>query len=303
MKNFQGIIKLNSAEQNEQMAWYCIENSEIGRFKQLLHDGMKLNAFMLTAMVFFGHRDALIKEVLQEALTFDDDVIQWMRGYFEVDELAEVLPRYQKKLPKDWPSNEDCARLKLWTTLCNRREFSLVAQNAPELLIKSTLSGYNSVWVALLKVDFAKYAPQALEKGYYSAFLAKDGWWKYLVDNDRADWLLKRGDKGGLLPEKEIAEYCYHKGLFDELLNNKYDEILLKYHNFAVYVKHHSFRKVFLSQYPEQVDWEDLWQRSDTKELQDYLLELAARNKEVPKCREFLARHYGFWKQILLFLD
>ncbi len=128
MKNFQEIIKLNSAEQNEQMAWYCIENSEVGHLKQLLRDGMPLNAFMLTAMVFFGHRDALIKEILQETSTFDDDVIQWMRGYFEVDELAEVLPRYQKKLPKDWPSNEDCARLKLWTTLCLRREFYSVAR-------------------------------------------------------------------------------------------------------------------------------------------------------------------------------
>ena len=81
MKKFQEIIKLNSAEQNEQIAWYCIEHSEIGRLKQLLCDGMPLDAFMLTAMVFFGYKDALIKEILAKSPIFNDNVIQWVRGY------------------------------------------------------------------------------------------------------------------------------------------------------------------------------------------------------------------------------
>lgn len=296
MKNFKEIILLNSSTQNETIAWYCLEHSEIERFKQLLADEMPLTVFMLTAMVFFDYSDDRIKDILKLAKKYEQDVLKWMRSYFPVDELAEVLPNYQDQLPADWPNNEDCVRFKLWETLRKRRQNLLIAQNAPEVAEEMRL------YSDLVQIDFAKYAPICLKNGWFGPILAGQEGWKYLIDNGQADFVLAKGDLSGLLPRKEIVDYCLQKGLFDELFKAKcYDE-LLAHDALDVFVNNHSFYGKFLTGHPDKVKWEELWECCSNDISRECLIEQAWKNKKEPACYEFLMSHTGLFKQILLFV-
>ena len=302
MKDFKEIMLLNSAEQNERMVWYCLEHNEIGRFMQLVRSNMPLTTDMLTAMVFFDYSDAKIKEILTLFTKYTPPVIQWIRNYFPVDELAEVLPHFQENLPEDWPSNEDCVRFKLWETLCIRKQFDAVAQNAPEFLeSEQWLSNYKAR-VALIKTDFDKYAPLFMQKGAYGSIVAIEGGWKYLIDHGQLQWLVSNNFFGSLLPKDEIIDYALQQGFAEELYKAKcYDE-LLAHDVFDVFVKNRSFYSKFLTEHPDKVDWEDLWKQCNgNKENQNYLKQQAYKNKNVPKCYEFLMAHTGIVKQIFLF--
>lgn len=306
MENFKEIMLLNSAEQNEKMAWYCLERHEIGRFKQLIQSNMPLTADMLTTMAFFDYSKAAIKEVLTLITKYTPSVIQWMKGYFTVEELADVLPHYQDQLPNDWPADEECVQLKLWEALCQRHNFDLVAQHAPEFLEQDKWMALSDVCVALLKHNFAKYAPLMLEQKRFSCLLALSDGWKYLIDNGMAIQILEMKDACGLLPQDEIIDYCLQKGLYEELYLAGCDDKLLENKKFDLFVKHHSLYNKFLTEYPEEVDWEDLWKyykydKYDAKSRK-YLLEKAKLNKTVPKCYEFLAAHLNFWGQLCLFI-
>lgn len=303
MKDFKEIMPLNSNEQNEKMVWYCLEHSEIGRFKQLVQSNMPLTADMLTAMAFFGYSDSLIKEMLTLTTKYTPSVIEWMKNYFPVDELAEVLPHYQNQLPEDWPSNEDCVRFKLWETLCERKQFDTVAQNAPEFLEADKWLLVYKARVALITTDFDKYAPLFLQKGAYGSIIAVEDGWKYLIDHGKLQWLVLNNFFGDLLPKDEVIDYALQQGFAEELYKAKLYPELLARRQFDVFVNNHSFSKDFLTEYPEEADWEDLWKHCDgNKESQNYLKAQAWKNKNVPKCYEFLAAHVGFWKQMRLFI-
>ncbi len=304
MENFKKIVPLNSFEQNEKMVWYCLEHHEIGRFKQLVQSNMPLTADMLTTLVFFDYFKDTIKEVLTLVTKYTVPVIDWMRAYFTVEELADVLPYYQDKLPDDWPTDNECLELKLWETLCRRHKFDLVAQNAPEFLEKEgEWMTYSDVCVALLKQNFAKYAPMMMEQKRFSCLLALRNGWKYLIDNGMAIKILEMKDACGLLPKDEIIDYCLQKQLYEELYLAGCDDKLLENKKFDLFVKHHSLDNKFLTEYPEEVDWEDLWKyyKYDAKSRKK-LLEKAKQNKKVPKCYEFLINHLGLWGQFCLFI-
>ena len=136
-KSYDKIIALNSVQQNEMMVWHCLENSDMVRFKQLLKSGMPLSPFMLTSMVFFDFSDTAIKEVLALGKITDNaaEIISWMRSYFTVDALAIILPIFDEYLPDDYPSDEDCVRLRLWETLYRRKKYTLVAKKCPGVFI------------------------------------------------------------------------------------------------------------------------------------------------------------------------
>ena len=303
MKDFKEIILLNSGEQNERMVWYCLEHNEIGRFMQLVRSNMPLTTDMLTAMVFFDYSDDRIKKVLTQFTKYTPPVVQWIRNYFPVDELAEVLPHFQDNLPEDWPSNKDCVRFKLWETLCNRKQFDAVAQNAPEFLEADRWLLYSyPARVALIKTDFAKYAPLFMQKGAYGSIVAVEGGWKYLVDHGQLQWLMSNDFFGDLLPKDEVIDYALQQGLVEDLYKAKLYPELLARRQFEVFVKNHSFNKDFLTGYPEEVDWEDLWEHCEgNKESQNYLIEKARKNKTVPKCYDFLIAHTKIWKLPWLF--
>lgn len=270
------------------MAWSCLEHSEIERFKQLLQDGMALTCDMLTTMMFFGYSDDAIKSILKTANKYDSTVVKWMQHYFTVDELVEVLPHYQDDLPSDWPSNEDCARLKLWKALSKRKCYNVIAKFAPEI------AEQKGAYRALIRVDFAKYAPICLKNEWLPYIMsAKDGW-KYLIDNGKAGWVLKA--RCNLFPWNEAIAYCMQKGLDNELYAAECYDALLSHGRTEVFVKNHSGYSGFLSQYPELVDWEYLWENNQLSH--DYLIEQALKNRNTPNNHEFLKRHTGI-RQIL----
>lgn len=298
-KCYEGIIALNSVQNNEQMAWYCLEKSELSRFKQLLSEGMPLTPFMLTSMVFFGYYEAEIKEVLALAEIEDSskDLLSWVRGYFSEDELNDVLPLFDAYLPDDYPSNEVCVRLKLWNTLYRRKQCNLIAPNAPEFLLeKKTKDAY----AALVQHDLEKYAPILVENRFLLTVLAASDGWKYLVDHGYAKEVLKLKDFAGLLKQNEIAEYCWKKGLINELYEAECYDVLLAHQEIDVFVKNHSTYGKFLKDYPEKVDWEDLWDTYPDLVHRVCLKEAAKLNKKVPACSEFLLAHSGLWEQIWL---
>ncbi len=303
MENFKRIMPFTSAEQNEKLAWYCLEHHEIGRFRQLVQSKMPLTADMLTTMAFFDYSDDAIKEVLTLVTKYTPPVIQWMQSYFTVAELADVLPHYQDKLPNDWPTDEECAQLKLWETLCQRHKFDLVAQNAPEFLEKDNWMDYPEACIALLRRDFAKYAPLMLQQKRPGVLLYSEDGWKYVIDNGMALWLLSLGDACGLLPKNEIIDYCLQKGLDEELYHEICYDKLLENKRFEVFVKHHSLYHGFLTGYPEKVDWEGLWKYYEGDAVkQKQIIKAAKFNKNMPKCYEFLTAHLNLWGLLRLFI-
>jgi hypothetical protein len=303
MENFKKIMPLNSAEQNEKLAWYCLEHHEIGRFKRLVQSKMPLTADMLTTMAFFDYSADAIKEVLALVTKYTPPVIQWMRAYFTVEELADVLPHCQDNLPNDWPTDEECVQLKLWETLYQRRKFDLVAQNAPEFLEKDNRMAYSDVCIALLRRYFAKYAPLMLQQKRPGVLLYSEDGWKYLVDNGMAPWLLKLGAACGLLPKDEIIDYCLQKGLVEELYREACFDKLLENKRFEVFVKNHSLYWGFLTGYPEEVNWEDLWDYyKDDEAKHEQIIKAAKFNRTVPNCYEFLTEHLNLWGLLRLFI-
>lgn len=302
MKNFKKIIPLNSENQNEVLVWYCLEHSEIEKFKQLLRDDMPLNAFMLTSMVFLDYTDDVIKEVLKSAVNLKDNVFTWLKNHFEATELSDVLPLYEQLLPKDYPSNDECVELKLWKALYNRGEYGLVARNAPQILEQR--GGY---WadIALLNANFEKYAPQCLERERYNSIIAVKEGWKYLIDHGQAQWVLQKAGSSfkELLPYQECVDYCLQKELYEDLYAAKCYDALLEHQKFEIFVKHHSSNPKFLTEHPDKVDWDDLWEQTDDKLHHKYLKEKAFCNRNVSQCNEFLWKHAGLLDQIRLYIS
>ncbi len=295
MEDFKKIIDFNQSQQNDLMAWYCLKNSEIGRLKQLLKDGMPLTAFILTGMVFFGYSRDAVREVLKTGNNIDGNVIAWMQHYFKVSELTEIIPLYTKYLPSDYPSDEECIEMKLWNTLYERGKYDLVAQYSPQILQDS---GKVEGFVALLNADFEKYAPFVMEQKRSGLLIyCKDGW-KYLVDHGRAGFVLQMKDASGLLDEKAVQEYCLSKGLTEELYKAKCYEILLEHQEFDVFVKHHHFAGKILLNYPDKMDWEDLWNTHNDEFNRRYLINWAVKRRSVSKCRDFLKQHAGIWTKL-----
>lgn len=293
MENYKNIIPLNLSQQNEFMAWYCLEHHQTDKFKELLEAGMPLSGFMLTSMVFFEYSDKVIKEILLVSENVEKDVVPWMKAYFQITDLADVLPEFESLLSDDYPTNDECVQLKLWNVLLKREQFDLLAQNAPEILENE--KSYQAL-VALEKCDFEKYAPLALEQGYPGAVLSVPDGWKYLIDHGFVEWLLdKLSTFDSLLPREDIIAYCVQKGYVDELYKAKEYAELLEHEQFDVFVKNHSFNSVFLETYPEHVDWEDLWKYTTSQSNRKYLIQEAFKNRYETKNYDFLWKHGGWW--------
>lgn len=295
------IIPLNSVEQNQFMVWNCLKKEDLPYFKRLLLDGLPLDAFMLNSMVFFEYKEADIKEVLRIATKSEKDVVQWMKGNFTIDELADILPLYQERLPDDYPTDKDCVRLKLWKTLHKRRCDDLIAKHAPEVAEEMRL--YDS----LLKTNFAKYAPICLKERWIRTLMSVPEGKKFLIDNGKVDVVLSMY---GSAANPDVLNYCLQKGLFEEVyaVAKRYDrpayyDALLEHGEFAVFVKDHSLYAKFLNKYPDKVDWEVLWKEKNTFLQHQHLKMHARRNKKVPQCREFLWKHSGILGKIRLLLS
>ena len=296
MGNCEKLFELNSPQQNEFLVWKCLEKTNLSDFLRLLKGGMPLTAFMLTSMVLLDYEKKDIKRVLIEAKCVDtDDVIKWMKIYFSIEELQDVLPKFDNCLPQDYPENAVCVEFGLWTTLCARKEYDLVAQNAPDPY--KILSDENNVRAdqALLKIDFDKYAPFVFAKGNYSAFLLSQQGWKYLIDHGVTEWLLhtaKYDKQGDLFSKSDIVSYCLEKGQADEVYKFvEYRSELLKQKAFEVFRENHSYNSEFLSNYPQEVDWEDLWKHCYSKSSRKHLKEKAYAHRDVQKCADFLWNH------------
>lgn len=301
MENCKEILKMNSTRQNEFLALNCLERHDLPMFLELLKNGMPLTAFMLTSMAVLKYHKKYIKQVLIETECIEnDDVVKWMQSFFSVNELTNVLPEFEENLPKDYPENADCVRLKLWKTLCERKEYDLVAQNAPDPY--GILSEQNDVaaYQALLKLDFEKYAPFVFGKGYYGAFLMSEEEMKYLVDHGKVNWLLKFLSHSKLEPVSDLIKYCVEKGFAEEVFLSGYKNELLELGVFDVFNKHHSLYSEFLEKYPQEVDWEDLWQQCKNKSTKKYLKEKAFAHREIQKCADFLWKHSNWITRLFM---
>jgi len=305
MEDYKKILELNSSEQNEFLAWKCLEKSDLPTFLMLLKNDMALSAFMLTSMAVLKYDKKDIKQALIECTTIEnDDVIKWMQAYFPIDELTEVLPEFDGGLLNDYPTNEVCVKFGLWATLCDRKEYDLVVQNAPDPY--KILSEENDVKAeqALLKFNFEKYAPFVFARGYYGAFLLSEQGWKYLIDHGAVSWLLniaKNGFMGDVLAKSDIVTYCLEQGLVDEVYRFiEYRSELLRQGAFEVFRKNHSWNSDFLKNYPQEVDWEDLWHGCLNKSSKRHLKKLAFEHREIQKCADFVWEHSGWIGRLYL---
>lgn len=293
----KNIFKMLSPEQRLLLTIHFYDKFEIARLKKLVEKGFPLSASVLTAVVCLGLNRCHIKDFVKSAVVIENDVFEWIRVYFDSQELAEILPLLEDRLPDSYLSIEECAEYKLWKTMLKRGFFDYVAHCAPEVLEQD---GSELAYGALLRVDFEHYADDAFAKGYYSALInAQDGW-KYLIERGLIKRVLDVVRKTGIVSEDKVSAYCIEKGFVDELYDAKYYDELLTHGEFDVFVKKHGLVSEFLDKYPEQVDWEDLWNVHHRSH--DYLISQAFKHSDVQKCHNFLRKHAGFWGQLRLLI-
>ena len=278
---------LNSASQNDLLVAEFSRTKNLDGLQLMLEDGFPLTAYILSVLVAHQHTKPVIKSLISKAVKVDEHAKEWIAGYFEIQDIWKLYASHPELATADFPSNDDCVKFKLWKVLFFRKEHSLIAENAPEFLEEQDDL---QACVALLQVNFDKYASLVWDKKFYNAFLwVKDGW-KYLIDHGIVKTLLEK-DCGELLPQAEIVEYCLQKGLVDELYEaRKYDE-LLEHGDYEVFVKNRSFYASFLEKFSDKVDWESLWENSSCGH--DYLIEEAFKNVFVENCSKFLWKHTG----------
>ncbi len=289
------IIALNSVQENEFLLLSYIEKMQLEKVLMLLDNGAKLTPFVLTNMSVRDYHDDSIKDVLLHTNVFDPNIFIWLKNYFAVDEMVEVFNHFGHKLPDDYPSDEDCVRLKMWDILSYRRKWNLVAENAPEVIEKQ-LEKQPYLINHLLKVDLEKYGPKALKEERYTSILeANTEGWKYLCENGKEKvvfmhLLISYDD----LPMNEIMQYCRDKKWLSRLYELGAYKVLLEYGVISDFIENHSLNTNFLLKFPSKVKWEDLWDyyhKDDT--YRNHLIWAAERNQNVPECAAFLKEHTG----------
>lgn len=294
------IIEMNSVSQNELLVWNCLHERKIEKFNLLLESGMPLTAFMLTCMTFLDYSSNDIKEVLPHTDTLSCDAYQWVRCYFADDELSVIMKKFDDNLPLDYPSNDDCIKLKLWKTLLRRGEFGLIAQNAPEVLEiyldSEDKNMADNALRELLIVNLEKYADLAMERRHFGFILYAEDGWKYLFEHGKENFVIEKLGTciSKFLPMDEIFEYCREKGWVDGLYKAGLYDLLLKHKRFELFVANHSLNNGFLTNFPEEVDWEGLWEYYHNDEVYcEIIFEKARLNRNIPKCKKFLSEYSG----------
>ena len=268
--------------------------------KDVLAEGLPLTSYILFMMRANHYSDEIIKSVITRADTVDTSGKSWIAEHLDIQDSYELYVSHPELALENFPTNEDCEKFELWDILLARGEYEIVARRSPELLVeKNTTKAYS----ALLAVDFDKYASLVWDKGKRGAFLSVEDGWKYLIDHGTVSILLNGVNwPAELLPQTEIIDYCLQKGLVDELYEAKRYKELLENGKFEVFVKNHSFNNMFLENYPEHVDWTDLWHHCRDKENKKYLINAALKNRTVARCQEFLLEHGNFWHKLGLLI-
>lgn len=296
MEQKRQLWKMNSDFQNDLLVAEFFRTKNLIGLEELLADGFPLTSYILFMMRANGYSDEDIKSLISKAVDVNENAKKWISEYIDIHVVYELYSCFPELAMANFPSNEECIKYKLWNVLLSRKEYRKIAENVPEIIEQS--DDLNSC-VALLQIDFNKYASFVWNKGFPNAFLwVKDGW-KYLIDQGKANFFLQN-EWYGLLPEDGIIEYCLQKGLIDELYEaRKYDQ-LLEHGYYEVFVKNHSSYSLFLEKFPEHVEWEELWKTAESKSDRKYLIGEAFKHPEVQQCSDFLWEHVGFWGKFML---
>lgn len=290
-----------SAAQKDLLVMESCRTKNFTGLKQMFEEGFPLDAFVLFCIkVNFCSFDFL-KEVVAHAVVVMDSAKEGLARLFTVDEISSLYITRPELATATFPSVDDCVKYQLWDVLCVRGQWDIVAQHAPHILEQKDHPESSR---ALLNLDYNKYAPLAFGRRDYSVFLFFENGWKYLIDHGSlpVHWISNLRACGDLLPTKDIIKYCLKKGHVDEVYTAGYYDELLEEGQFEVFVKNRSFYKGFLKNYPNEVDWEDLWEHSDNRKNQKYLIEMALINKTVEPCCDFLLEHGDFWTRLMILL-
>lgn len=297
--NYARLWRLNTPEQRDLLVVRLFLSGNIPTFVEWLADGLPLNAFMLSELALchaYGE-DKQYQEIILAANVFEDNAKLWLEEFLPPKTLLNLLEQKPELVSETFPSNDFCVKQELWDILMERKAYDAIAPVNPDLLLSCE---DNAALSALLKVNAEKYINLAFERGLNNLVLScKDGW-KYLIDFDQAEWLFKNKCvmNIGLISEAEVAEYCYQKGLIDLLYKYGYYSKLLDHEEFEIFIKNHSTFSRFLSEYPEKVNWNDLWKEHPRS--RNYLLLEARINSHVPNNNKFLWKHpWGVFKTIV----
>ena len=279
----------NTASQNDLLVAEFFRAENVNGLEQMLEQGYPLNSAILSLMVANSYSDEAVKSLIAKAKVISESAQSWIASNCDLNDILDLIEAHPQITSKDFPSDEDCVTYRLWNVLIYRKKWNILAQYVPEKI--EDISNAD-VYIALLSVDFDKYAPHIFKK-HKGAFIAvKDGW-KYLIDHGQAEWLLGKSYLyDSFLDQNEVAEYCYSKGLIDVLYQHKFYSVLLAHKEYDVFVKNKSFSSEFLESAPQYAEWEDLLNFSESSH--QYLLEEAKKNADILECRSFLMNHLGW---------
>lgn len=293
-------VTTDAVKENEFLAYLCLSENDVKKLQKLVKNGLSVTSFMLTLMDHFGCSKEDIKATLEVAVNVNENIFYWVKNFFDADTARVIIQKFEDKVPEKF-TKSDCVKFGLWQTLLNRKKYEELAENAPDFLLAKEP---DNRWAmeALLGVNFDKYVGLAYDKGmYFSIFCRNDGW-KYLVDNNKLNYVfdyLKNDIVKKSMPLDHILEYIYSKGCVAELYDAGYYDLLLEKREFEVFINKHSINAKFLTQYPELVDWEDLWNYySGQSGYLSRIKELARKNNRNKKCHEFLLNHSTFWERL-----
>lgn len=306
MKNYAETISMKALKENECATYLCLKKNDTAQLKYLVKNGMPLSAFCLTLAVLFGYTGDAIKSFVAQSENLSKDVFLWLKSYFKLSELSDIVPKVDTKTLADTLTDDELLELKLYGVLISKKRYDLVAEHSPQTLkdfISRHLIGSGAAAKALLEYDYDTYVGFICEKEMYKVILGVHDGWKYIIDNVSVTLILRKlkyDIYADFLPKEEIVEYCLSKGFADELYEFRFNDELLEHGQFELFRKRHSFYPKFLENYPEEVDWEDLWSNALDEETPKYLLQQARKHKDVPACYNFLYNHSGWLMRLRL---
>lgn len=299
-RNLIHLWQYHTPEQNDLLVVRLFTADKLDVFTDWLKDGLELNAFMLSNLIFH-HRngDKAVVTAASVAQKVSSDAKKWLKNYLSSEEVLKIIRANPQIESLDFPNNDFCVEHKLWDVLRLRNEFKLLAIHDPEAIFS-----YNDVYpYRVLLSNNPDYFDRVFEKGeaYYAAFFtAKDGW-KYLIDHGQVSYVLARIESIKLFDSlaEEVLIYCLKRGFFDELYQYKQYDFLLEHGQFSVFVQNNSCYKPFLLKYPDVLSWNHLWNYvnvfDDAKALHEHLLrtasEVLSQNPDCKNVRYFLKEH------------
>ncbi len=258
-------LQLNTIEQNNLVLYDVLKAKQINRLLQFLENGYTLSAFILNCMVDSSLVYYSLQEAVDTCVSYTPDVYDFIAIHWDRKKAnAFLLKHNDKQLIRKKFTCEELAQHQLWDILLERGDEGkhLYCWTAPfEYIAKNIqLLDYNGI---LTKSFICEHHPDLayrLGENYELAFhvkgikfLAKRGFWEYLVNAHEDDTVRALGLNAEAFRQKVLME-AGSKTLYKSEQGRKF---LLDMEVYEPFIEDYNFDGL-LKRQPESEKWEEL---------------------------------------------